>query len=112
MSTTALEHELRTAAERLRASQDVKGRIESDRRELLELLRVLLRLREPLALLLDCQARYAATSGMYDVLAVDVARAVNDTAEPGRGVDGHIEDRSSGRALYELLLRTAGEEGR
>lgn len=109
MSTTELERELRAAAERLRASQDVKGRIDSDSRELLELVRGLLRLREPLANLLDCQARYVATSGMYDVLAVDIARAVNDTFEPGPGQDGHITDRRSGSALYALLKRAAGE---
>ena len=109
MSTTDLETELRTAAGRLRDGSALKGRVDSDSRELLEIIRILLRLPEPLARWLDEQARYVARSGMYDVLAVDVARAVNGTSEPGLGEDGHIADRLSGRSLYEQLKRRAGE---
>lgn len=109
MSTTDLEAELRTAAARLRDGSTIKGRVDSDSRELLEVLRILLRLPEPLARWLEEQAQYVATHGMYDVLAVDVARAVNATGEPSHGEDGHIVDRLSGAALYERLAREAGE---
>ncbi|MFD4258197.1 hypothetical protein ACFWR9_11340 [Streptomyces sp. NPDC058534] len=109
MSTAGLERELRTAAARLRDDSSTKGRVDSDSRELLETIRILLRAREPLARWLEEQAQYVARSGMYDVLAVDVARAVNGTDEPGPGHDRHIEDRLSGRSLYERL--TGGEVG-
>ncbi|MFJ2719412.1 hypothetical protein [Streptomyces sp. NPDC087437] len=109
MSTTGLEHELRTAAARLREDRKLKGRVDAGSRELLEMIRILLRLREPIATWLEEQAQYVADRGMYDVLAVDVARAVNNVGEPGRGQDGHIEDRLSGRSLYEQVMRGAGE---
>ncbi|MFJ2004760.1 hypothetical protein [Streptomyces chartreusis] len=109
MSTANLEAELRAAAERQRRANAVKGRIDSDSRDLLEVLRVLLRLPEPLARWLDEQAQHVARSGMYDVLAVDVARAINGISEPGRGEDGHITDRHSGAYLYEQVMRAAGE---
>lgn len=104
MSTAGLETELRTAAARLRDDCGTNGRVDSNSRELLEILRILLRLREPIAQWLGEQAQYVAASGMYDVLAVDVARVINGTGEPGPGQDGHIEDRLSGRALYERLM--------
>ena len=110
MSTTDLENELRTAAARLRDDRNIDGhRVDCDSRELLEMIRLLLRVREPLARWLDQQRRYVATRGAYDVLAVDVARAVNNLVEPERGQDGHIEDRHTGQALYAQLLRAAGE---
>lgn len=109
MSTTALEAELRTAAARLRDDRGLKGSVDCARRELLEMIRILLRTREPLARWLEEQAEYVARSGMYDVLAVDVARAINGTGEPGPGEDGHIVDRLSGASLYEQLMRAAGE---
>ncbi|WDO09920.1 hypothetical protein ME763_32025 [Streptomyces murinus] len=108
MSTTELETELRAAAARLRDDHNLTGhRVDSGSRELLEMIRILLRLREPIARWLEEQAQYVAARGTYDVLAVDVARAVNDLVAPGRGQDGHIEDRLSGQALYERL--TGGE---
>ncbi|MGW1001758.1 hypothetical protein [Streptomyces sp. NPDC002520] len=94
MTTTSLETELRTAAARLRDDRNLNGhRVDSGSRELLEMIRILLRLREPLARWLEEQAQYVAARGMYDVLAVDVARVVNAVTEPGRGQDGHIADR-------------------
>ncbi|WND33995.1 hypothetical protein RI578_06665 [Streptomyces sp. BB1-1-1] len=109
MSTAGLEAELRTAAARLRDDRGTRGRVDSNSRELLETIRVLLAAREPLARWLEEQAQYVARSGMYDVLAVDVARVINGTGEPGPGQDGHIEDRRSGTALYEQVMRAAGE---
>lgn len=109
MSTAGLEQELRAAAARLRDDRGTRGRVDSDSRELLETIRILLTVREPLARWLEEQAEFAARSGMYEVLAVDIARAVNGTREPGPGQDGHIEDRRSGRALYARLRREAGE---
>ncbi|MEV4033432.1 hypothetical protein [Streptomyces umbrinus] len=110
MTVTALTDELRAAAARLRDNRNQSGyRVDCDSRELLDTIRILLRLREPLAQWLDQQAQYVADSGMYDVLAVDVACAVNNTGEPGRGQDCHIADRLSGRSLYEQLRRAAGE---
>ncbi|MGW6292452.1 hypothetical protein [Streptomyces sp. NPDC055058] len=109
MTTTALEKELRTAATRLRDEGSAKGHVNSNSRELLETIRILLRLRGPIARWLEEQAEYVARSGMYDVLAVDVARLINSVGEPARGDDGHIEDRHSGAALYERLKRAAGE---
>ncbi|MEU7403829.1 hypothetical protein [Streptomyces sp. NPDC044948] len=111
MSTAGLEQELRTAAARLRDDRGAKGCVDSNSRELLETIRILLAVREPLARWLDEQARYVAASGMYDVLAVDVARALNGTGEPGPGQDGHITDRHSGSALYEELRLLDGGEG-
>ncbi|WP_435251681.1 hypothetical protein [Streptomyces tendae] len=112
MSTAGLETELRTAAARLRDQRGTKGRVDSDSRELLEMIRILLALREPLARWLEEQAQYVAASGMYDVLAVDVARVINGTGEPGPGQDGHITDRHSGPGLYEQLKRLDGGGGR
>jgi hypothetical protein len=109
MTTTGLEAELRTAAAQLRDDRNVKGGVDCASRELLEMIRILLRAREPLARWLDEQARYVASSGMYDVLAVDVARAVNGSDEPGPGEDGHMADRRSGAYLYERLKRLSGE---
>ncbi|MFJ8348940.1 hypothetical protein ACIQ9J_21780 [Streptomyces sp. NPDC094153] len=110
MSTIGLEQELRTAAARLRDDRNLDGyRVDSGSRELLEMIRILLRLREPIARWLEEQAQYVAARGMYDVLALDVARAINNAGEPGRGQDGHIEDRLSGRSLYEQVMRGAGE---
>ncbi|MFE6362936.1 hypothetical protein ACFVP3_23420 [Streptomyces sp. NPDC057806] len=110
MSTTGLEAELRTAAARLRGDRNLKGGVDCASRELLEMIRILLRAREPLAGWFDEQARYVASSGMYDVLALDVARAINDADEPGPGEDGHIADRLNGRSLYDQLIRLSGED--
>ncbi|MEU3899776.1 hypothetical protein [Streptomyces sp. NPDC045251] len=83
MSTVDLEQELRTAAARLRDDRGTRGRVDSDSRELLETLRILLKVREPLACWLEEQADFVARSGMYEVLAFDIARAVNGTGEAG-----------------------------
>ncbi|MFJ6730040.1 hypothetical protein ACIQPQ_34590 [Streptomyces sp. NPDC091281] len=110
MSTTDLERELCSAIARLHDGSDLKGLVDSDNRDLLAFIRALLRLPEPLAQWLDQQARLVAASGMYDVLAIDVARAINGDREPGRGEDWHIEDRLSRRSLYEQLAHQTGEQ--
>jgi hypothetical protein len=110
VTTTDLETQLRTAVDLLSDGRNLNGhRVDCDSRELLEMIRLLLRVREPLARWLDQHRRYVATRGAYDVLALDIARAINGTGEPERGQDGHIEDRHTGQALYAQLLRAAGE---
>lgn len=108
-ASTDLVAELRTAAARLRAIGEMKGSVDADSLPLLEGIRGLLRATEPLTRWMDEQARHIDSSGMYDVLAVDIARAINATDEPSRGEDGHITDRHSGAYLYEQLMRAAGE---
>lgn len=114
--------ELRAAAARLRDERNVNGhRVDCNSRELLEMIRILLRAREPLIAWLedaavvhipDSECGYC--NGQRNPLALPcpplvVARAINGAAEPGPGQDGHIEDRLSGRSLYEQLRRVAGE---
>ncbi|WP_155054547.1 hypothetical protein [Streptomyces blattellae] len=119
--TTPIE-ELRVAAARLRDSRNCEGfQVACPSRELLEMIRVLLRAREPLAEFLDVEADVAAemkrqTPAMTDEQlaasvhgALTIARAINGATEPGPGQDGHIEDQRSGRALYDRLMRMAGE---
>ncbi|MHC3474656.1 hypothetical protein ACYF6T_39005 [Streptomyces sp. 7R007] len=108
--------ELRAAAARLRDDRNCDGfRVDCNSRELLEMIRVLLRAREPLAAWLEHETtRYdpAATIQVTDrshEIALAVARAINAAVDPGPGRDGHIEDRHSGRALYERLKRLSGE---
>ncbi|MCQ9178571.1 hypothetical protein KMT30_05910 [Streptomyces sp. IBSBF 2953] len=114
--------ELRAAAARLRDDRNVNGhRVDCDSRELLEMIRVLLAAREPLIRWLETAAVLhlpVSECGYCDVQrnplalrcpAVDLARAINSVTEPERGQDGHIEDKHSGRSLYEQLERAAGE---
>ncbi|MEI5520705.1 hypothetical protein WB388_08830 [Streptomyces brasiliscabiei] len=108
--------ELRAAAARLRDNRNCDGhRVDCNSRELLEMIRVLLRAREPLAAWLEHEiTRYdpAADIQVTDrshEIALTVARAINGAAEPGPGGDGRIADRLSGSSLYEQLRRAAGE---
>lgn len=114
--------ELRAAAARLRDDRNCNNhRVDCNSRELLEMIRVLLRAREPLAKWLDD----AATIHLPDnecgycepgrnplripCPALAAARAINAVTEPGPGRDGHVADRLSGASLYEQLKRAAGE---
>ncbi|MFF0597867.1 hypothetical protein [Streptomyces antibioticus] len=114
--------ELRAAAARLRDDRNITaGSVDSDSRELLEMIRLLLGAREPLIRLLEDQATVHLPdnecgwcAGPRNPLglpcpALAVARALNSTVEPARGAAGHIEDRRSGRSLYEQLMRAAGD---
>lgn len=101
--------ELRAAAARLRDNRNCDGfRVDCNSRELLEMIRVLLRAREPLAELLETAVSYldghdGIAHPTHLARAVTVARAINSVAEPGPEQDGHIEDSLSGRSLYEQL---------
>lgn len=95
--------ELRAAAARLRDEQNCDGfTVDCNSRELLDMIRVLLRAREPLAAWLEHEAtRYdpEATVQVTDrshEIAIAVARAINATAEPGPMRGGPILDRLSG----------------
>lgn len=114
--------ELRAAATRLRDDRNVNGyRVDCNSRELLEMIRVLLRARTPLAEFLEIEADVAAEIqshspdltdeqlAAYVPRSLAIARAINGATEPGPGQDGHIEDRLSGRSLYEQMKRAAGE---
>ena len=114
--------ELRAAAARLRDNRNCTGfRIDCNSRELLEMIRVLLGAREPLVRWLEDAAvihlpdnECGYCNGDRNQLkapcpALAVARAINGDADPGPGGDGHIEDRHSGRSLFEQLKRAAGE---
>lgn len=123
MTPTTPTEELRAAAARLRDNRNCEGyRVDCDSRELLEMLRVLLAAREPLIRWLEDSAvlhlpdsECGYCDGPRNPLrlpcpALAVARAINATGEPGRGQDGHIEDRHSGQSIYERLKRAAGED--
>ncbi|WP_416976674.1 hypothetical protein [Streptomyces sp. T028] len=114
--------ELRAAAGRLRDNRNCEGYlVDCDSRELLEMVRILLGAREPLIRWLedaatihlpDSECGYC--DGQRNPLklpcpALVVARAINTASNPGPGQDGHIEDKLSGRSLYEQLRRAAGE---
>lgn len=114
--------ELRAAAARLRDNKNCDGfGVNCASRELLAMIRVLLRAREPLigwledaatVHLPDSECGYC--NGQRNPLklpcpSLAVSRAINGAAEPGPGGDGRIEDRLSGRSLYEQLMRSAGE---
>ncbi|SMF86688.1 hypothetical protein [Streptomyces sp. Amel2xC10] len=114
--------ELRAAAARLRDDRNTTtGSVDSDSRELLEMIRLLLGVREPLIRLLEDEATLhlpdnecgwcndARNPLKLPCPALAVARTINSTVEPGRGAAGYIEDRRSGRSLYEQLMRAAGE---
>jgi hypothetical protein len=114
--------QLRAAAARLRDNRNCDGfLVDCNSRELLDMIRVLLRAREPLAEFLETEADVAQDIrrqspdltddqvAAYVQGPLDIARAVNAASEPGPEQDGHIEDRLSGRALYEHLTRMAGE---
>lgn len=120
--TAPIVEELRTAAVRLREDRNCNGhRVDCNSRELLEMIRVLLRAREPLAVWLEdaatihlpdnecgyCDPQRNPTRVPCPALAV--ARAINTATEPGPGRDGHVEDRLGGASLYEQLRRAAGE---
>ncbi|MFJ2477081.1 hypothetical protein ACIOWI_29600 [Streptomyces sp. NPDC087659] len=95
---TTIETELRTAAARLRDTRNCDGfNVDSDSRELLDMIRVLLRTRESLAQLLEFHAQQYADRGMYDVTVLDIARAINAAAAPGYVLGGVILDRLTGR---------------
>lgn len=108
--------EIRQAVARLRDTEGVDGHLlDSDSRELLDMVRVLLRAREPLADLLDAAAvdmemcdrinsRDPHNDGKTRVMhhpmasaALAVARAVNGQAQPGYARGGLIADHVTGR---------------
>jgi len=114
--------ELRAAAVRLRDNRNCEGfLVDCNSRELLEMIRVLLRAREPLigwledaatVHLPDSECGYC--NGQRNPLklpcpSLAVSRAINGAAESGPGGDGRIDDRRSGSFLYEQLKRAAGE---
>lgn len=90
--------ELRTAAARLNDTHNCDGySVDSDSRELLDMIRVLLRTREPIAKLLTEVAESVEQDGgiiqnATDDGALTVARAVNATATPGPILGGQIID--------------------
>lgn len=94
--------ELRTAAARLRETRNCDGfNVDCDSRELLDMIRVLLRAREPLAELLETAVPYldrhnGVAYPTHVVYALTVARAVNAAAEPGPVRGGVILDRLTG----------------
>lgn len=90
--------ELRTAAARLRDTRNCDGvYVDCDSRELLDMIRVLLRAREPLAQLLEVHRQQVADRGMYDVTVLDIARAINAPAAPGHVLGGAMLDHLTGR---------------
>ncbi|MGW0582404.1 hypothetical protein ACWD25_42225 [Streptomyces sp. NPDC002920] len=114
--------ELRAAAARLRDDRNITGYlVDCNSRELLEMIRTLLAAREPLIRWLEDAATVhlpVSECGYCDgqrnrldlpCPPLAVARAINGATEPGAGRDGHIDDRLSGRSLYEQLRRAAGE---
>src|SRR3546814_2021503 len=94
--------ELRTAAARLRDDRNCDGfRVDCNSRELLDMIRVLLRAREPLAELLETAIPYldghnGVAYPTHVVYALTVARAINAAAEPGPVRGGTIRDRLTG----------------
>lgn len=90
--------ELRTAAARLRDDRNCNGyNVDSNSRELLDMIRVLLRAREPLAKLLDEVADSVEQDGgiIQDSTsdeALTLARAINASATPGPVLGGQIID--------------------
>lgn len=101
--------ELRTAAARLRDDRNCDGfRVDCNSRELLDMIRVLLRAREPLAEFLENEASVAedirrqSPDLTEDQLAavvhgaVSIARTVNAAAQPGPVRGGAILDRLTG----------------
>jgi hypothetical protein len=100
--TTPID-ELRAAAARLRDDRNCNNfRVDCNSRELLDMIRVLLRAREPLAAWLEHEiTRYdpAADIQVADhshEIALAVARAINAAAEPGPVRGGAILDRLTG----------------
>ncbi|HEY6116453.1 MAG TPA: hypothetical protein VI172_10880 [Candidatus Dormibacteraeota bacterium] len=119
---SAPTEELRAAAARLRDNRNCEGfLVDCNSRELLEMIRVLLRTREPLIRWLedaatlhlpDSECGYC--DGQRNPLklpcpALAAARAINGATVPSPGGDGRIDDRHSGSFLYEQLKRAAGE---
>ena len=103
--TTRVE-ELRAAAKRLRDTRNCDGyTVDSDSRELLDMIRVLLRTREPMAKWLEDAATLhlpVNECGYCDKRrnsldlpcpAIAVARAINAAAIPGPVLGGKIVDR-------------------
>lgn len=101
--------ELRTAAARLRDDRNCDGhRVDCNSRELLEMIRVLLRAREPLAEFLETEAGVAEdiqrqspdlTADQVAAFvhgALGTARAINAAAEPGPVRGGAILDHLTG----------------
>lgn len=113
--------ELRAAAARLRDDRNLKGGVDCNSRELLEMIRALLAAREPLAAWLedaatihvpDSECGYCNRErNLFRVPcpALAVARAINNAGDLGPGREGRITDRRSGSHLYEQLRRAAGE---
>lgn len=113
---TTATAELRAAARRLRDNQNCEGfRVDCNSRELLDMIRTLLRAREPLILWLEDSAIVHLPAGECGYCnggrnrlnlpcpPLAVARAINAAGEPSPGQDGHIADRLSGRSLYEQI---------
>lgn len=91
--------ELRTAVARLRDDKNCSGfGVDSNSRELLDMIRVLLRARAPLADWLEHEiSRYDLAAGIQETdgshrVALEVARAVNGPAQPGHALGGLIID--------------------
>lgn len=100
---TSPTEELRAAAARLRDDRNCDGfRVDCNSRELLDMIRVLLRAREPLAAWLEHEiTRYDPGAGIQVTdhsheIALAVARAINAAAEPGPVRGGTILDRLTG----------------
>jgi hypothetical protein len=97
--TTNPVTELRQAATRLRDDHNCTGyNVDCDSRELLDMIRVLLRAREPLAKLLDevadsCEQDGGIVEDSTTDDAVTLARAINATPVPGHALGGPILDR-------------------
>jgi hypothetical protein len=105
--------ELRTAVTRLRDTRNCDGyNVDCDSRELLDMIRVLLRTREPLANWLakladfcdsveDVHGRQPPADNLSIVDGLAMARAINATAAPGPVLGGQITDRLN---LAQMLL--------
>lgn len=99
MPTASPVAELRQAATRLRDDRNCTGyNVDCNSRELLDMIRVLLRAREPLAKLLDevadsCEQEGGIVEDSTTDEAVTLARAINAAPVPGHVLGGPILDR-------------------
>lgn len=106
MTHTAPEAELRAAVDRLRDDRNCSGySVDCDSSELLDMIRVLLRARAPLADWLEHEiTRYDPAAGIQESdgshrVALAAARAVNAEARPGYALGGLIVDHAKGRIV-------------